>query len=102
MMLNTGNVGMGWGSAPTRLNVRQKVKKEVIEIEGINYTFDLFRGLGLGKCGLVLNEPFKIIRRDNGVIAMERVGNEEIPFKVLCARFFRNKYPRLTKLILRK
>ena len=101
-MLNAGNVGMVWDATPERLQVRQKVKKEVIEIEGINYTFDLFRGFSSGKSGLVLNEPFKITRRDNGVIAMEKVGDEEIPFKVLCARFFRNKYPRLTKLILRK
>jgi len=72
-MLAGNDVEMGWGGTPKRLNVRQDVKKEIIKIEGINYHFDLFRGLGTGKSGLVLNKPFQIIKREDGVIAIEKI-----------------------------
>jgi hypothetical protein len=64
-----------WGS--TRLKVRQNIEKEVIKIEGINYSFDLFRGLGIGKCSIALNQPFKILKRKDGVIVIERIKNNK-------------------------
>ena len=101
-MLGKGNVDTAWGSDLKRLNIRQNVKNQVVKIEGINYNFDIFRGFSTGRSGLVLNEPFKIIRRKNGYIAMERANSEEFPFKVLCTLFFRNILRRLTKFISRK
>jgi len=101
-MFGKDNVETGWGSDLKRLRIKQNIKKQEVNIEGINYSFDIFRGFGTGRSGLILNEPFKIIRRKNGAIAMERVGDKEIPFKVLYTLFFRNKFRRLTKLISRK
>jgi len=77
MMLTAADVEGVWDSKPTRLKVRQNIEKEVVKIEGINYTFDLFRGLGMGKCGLALNEPFQIIKREDGAIAIEKIKNNK-------------------------
>ena len=72
-MLGQDNVETGWGSDLKRLRVKQDVKKQVVKIEGINYHFDLFRGFGTGRSGLALNRPFKIIKRKDGVIAVEEI-----------------------------
>ena len=71
-MLGQDNVETGWGGTPKRLKVRQDTKKEIIKIEGISYHFDLFRGLGCGKCSLALNQPFKILKREDGIVVIEK------------------------------
>ena len=51
--------------------------RDVLTIEGIPYSGELFRALaGKGATvALALNEPFKIVRRDDdGVIVVERIG----------------------------
>jgi len=45
----------------------------VIEIEGIRYDHDFFRKLGWE---MRLNKPFVIVKRDNGVISVERVKSD--------------------------
>jgi len=72
-MLGKDNVEEAWGDDPKRLNVRQNVKKQVVKIEGINYSFDLFRGFGTGRSGIALNQPFQVIERKDGVIVIEKI-----------------------------
>lgn len=72
-MVGKDSVETGWCSVPKRLRIRQDLKREVVKIEGINYSFDLFRGLGTGRCSLGLNEPFRVIKRKDGVIAIEKI-----------------------------
>jgi len=72
-MLGKDNVEEAWGDDPKRLNVRQDVKKQVVKIEGINYSFDLFRGFGTGRSGIALNQPFQVIERKDGVIVIEKI-----------------------------
>jgi len=72
-MLGKDNVETGWGSDLKRLRIRQNIKEQVVKIEGINYSFDIFRGFGTGRSGLALNEPFQIIKRQDGIIAIEKI-----------------------------
>jgi len=72
-MFDKDNIEVRWASDSERLKIRQNIKKQVVNIEGINYSFDLFRGFGIGRSGLALNEPFQIIRREDGVIAIKKI-----------------------------
>jgi len=72
-MIGKDNVETVWASVPKRLKIRQDLERGIVKIEGINYSFDLFRGFGTGKCSLALNEPFKVVKREGGVIVIERI-----------------------------
>ena len=46
-------------------------KKDVLTVEGVQYSGDFFRAMS--KAGIALNEPFKIVRRDDDTITIERI-----------------------------
>jgi len=53
------------------LKFKDYPEKQVIEIEGINYSYELFKGFG-GE--LKLYEPFVVIERKKGIISINRLG----------------------------
>jgi len=59
-----------------RLNFSYNESQDILTIEGIPYSGELFRAFA-GKSkglGLQLDTPFKIVRRDsNGVIEIQRI-----------------------------
>jgi len=50
------------------LKIKDYPEKEIIEIEGIKYSYCIFKGFG---SGLKLNEPFMIIKRKDGIITID-------------------------------
>jgi len=60
-------------AAIKELRVKQNSISNIIEIEGIKYSYEFFRNLaGIGEHAFKLNEPFKIIERKDGVITVEK------------------------------
>ncbi len=55
----------------TKLNFYYDDRKDLMTIEGINYSGDLFRAWGEG--GMELGTLFRITDRKDGVISVERV-----------------------------
>ena len=64
-----------WNPVPQRLRIRQYVSRQVVNIEGIKYSFHLFRGFGTGKCSIALNQPFEVVKRKDGVITIKKIKN---------------------------
>lgn len=96
-MLDKDNVETAWGSAPKRLRIMQDLEREMVKIENIKYSFDLFRGFGTGKCSLVLNEPFKVVKREDGVIAIERILLKDLTRREKdIVRMIREMVPKIT------
>ena len=56
------------------LKVKQDDASRIIEIEGIRYAYEFFKGLG--QCGFTLHTPFVILERNDGVITVEVVPHE--------------------------
>jgi len=53
------------------LKFKDYPEKQMIEIEGINYSYELFKGFG-GE--LKLYEPFVVTERKKGIISINRLG----------------------------
>ena len=52
------------------IDIEKDDRKQWVTIEGIRYSYSLFRDLG---CAFPLNMPFKIIERGDGTISIERL-----------------------------
>ncbi len=59
----------------SKLNYVDYPKEAYIEIENINYSYDFFKMIGLG---LMLNEPFIIVKRENKTVTVEKYKADEI------------------------
>lgn len=70
------NVEVVWNPVPQRLKIRQYVNKQMVNIEGIKYSFHLFRGFGTGRCSIALDQPFKVVKRKDGVITIKKIKTE--------------------------
>jgi len=78
MKTKTSNVGkearrMGiipnWPPPP--LKIKDYPEKKIINIEGINYSYGFFESLGIE--GLSVGSNFKIVKRENETITVERI-----------------------------
>ena len=58
-----------------KLRFSYNPETDVMEIEGMRYTGSLFRSFAAG--GLALETPMKIVKRDNGVITLQTIAEEE-------------------------
>ncbi len=59
----------------SKLNYKNHPKETYIEIEGINYSYEFFKMIGME---LILNEPFIITRRENKTVTVEKYEADEI------------------------
>jgi len=53
-----------------QLEINDNPQNEFVEIEGIKYSYEVFKGLG---CMLELNQPFKLTERKDGAITVSRI-----------------------------
>jgi len=56
------------------LKIKAFPKEKVIEIEGIRYTYELFKSWG--KDGFPVGAVFKIIKKENGVFRVEKLNKK--------------------------
>ena len=83
-MPEINNVAVNWNPMSEELKIVQDVERETVEIEGLKYSFELFRGLGFGRSSLSLNEPFAVVKREDGVITIQKIKDIE-PWKMAMA-----------------
>ena len=53
------------------LNFEDFPHERIIRIEGINYSYELFKAFGVD--GFPIGTTLKIIKRDSGMVAVERL-----------------------------
>jgi len=53
-----------------QLEINDNPQNEFVEIEGIKYSYEVFKGLG---SMLELNQPFKLTERKDGAITVSRI-----------------------------
>lgn len=58
------------------LKTKKDDEKQIIEIEGIKYSYAIFKWLGYG---LKLNQPFIITERKDGVITVAPIKVDKYP-----------------------
>ena len=64
----------------TPLRIKNDLENEIIEIEGVKYSYQFFRAFGKeGKESLPMNKMFMVIDRKDGVIQIQRVCGEKVP-----------------------
>lgn len=50
----------------------------IVNIEGIDYSYDLFRSLaGVGDCALMRGDVFTLVERENGMITVRRLDDTD-------------------------
>jgi len=62
----------------SKLNYTDYPEVTYIEIEGINYSYDFFKMIGMD---LMLNEPFIIVKRENKTVTVEKFKPTEVEEK---------------------
>ena len=53
-----------------KIKIVDNYEMQYVEIEGIRYSYALF--VAFSKLGLDLNQPFKIMKREDGMLTIEK------------------------------
>ena len=60
---------------PKILTIKDDPEHQIIEIEGVRYSYALFQLWGTN--GLPVNTLFKIVKKENGLLTIEKIKEEQ-------------------------